>query len=152
MGTILGEQFEQGVMQLTPSKPSWPARAIPLAWGNSLFIQRGQAIGIVTATGKAAAYASGNSDGTQTCVGLSLYTFNTDATGLVYFAMGSGSGLSGTAITGVGPSYRLNPRQTSPVFVSGVFNPLDLVGVDSTARTNLGIKALPDGDYMIPGA
>jgi len=149
--TIL-EKFEPGYMELQPSKPSYPARKVPVMWLPNIFIQRGQTIGQQTSTSKFGAYASGNSDGTQTPKGFSAYSFNTDANGLVYYVMGSGSGVSGSAINPIGATYRATPNQTSVIFICGCFNQNDLIGFDSNAQTILKSITMPDGDYMIAGS
>lgn len=64
-----------------------------------------------TTTGGAA------SDGTQTCVGWSMYSFKTDANGLVYY---SGSAAAAANI-------RVGPHATSPIFKTGIFDPADLL-------------------------
>jgi hypothetical protein len=79
-------------------------------------LTKGTALGIVTSTGKYVAYASTNSDGSQTCVG--ILDRDVDAS---------------------------DKDHPITLFVMGFFYNALLTGVDSTAITNLGAKLLPGG-------
>jgi hypothetical protein len=79
-------------------------------------------IGIENATGPTTVAVSrttvgGTTDGTQLAKGFNQYAIQTDASGNVYMMT------NGTA----GPSYRQTPRGGAPIFVTGTFNPQDLI-------------------------
>ena len=61
--------------------------------------------------------AGGATDGTANGIGLSQYTFATDSNGLVYYNGGVASPTEG---------YRTPPFSTSPIWISGIFDPRDL--------------------------
>lgn len=75
--------------------------------------------------GTYAAYASGNSDGSQVAKLLLSWTTSTDAAGNHYFAS--------TAVSEWGQGY-----SSVPAYRNGTFRASDLVGLDSTAVGNLG--------------
>lgn len=81
----------------------------------------GTVLGKITSGGKYKAYASGNSDGSQTAVG--ILTERVDATS--------------ADVTGIG------------MWVMGFFVEANLTGLDSGAKTNLGSKSYSDGTIRL---
>ena len=81
-----------------------------------------------TTTGRSAgtyaAYASGNSDGSQLPRCLAKFDYATDATGRVTIGLVAGGGAWGETEWAV------------PAYFSGTFDTRDLVGIDATALTN----------------
>lgn len=118
----------------------WPADARQDAAGfkPSVTIAKGTVLGKVTATGKLAAYASGNSDGTQTAVAIAMYSFITDANGKAY--------LGDVAVAG----HQNVPLNELPIWVAGTFDTSELTGYDATAKTGLGGRITHDGYLRIP--
>lgn len=104
-----------------------------VAWGPSLTITKGQAIGIKTSDKLTYAYNNGNADGTEVCKGVSMYSFMTDAQGRVFYG--------GTIVA----SRENPPSDTSPVWLHGVFVPAKLTGVDAAAIVDLGGRTRPNG-------
>jgi hypothetical protein len=102
------------------------------------------AIALGTAT--APSVSSAPSDGTQTCIGVSEYSFVTDANGMAYIIFSTTPGSPAVAV----PSVRDSGRSTMSYFYRGDFDPRDLVGLDATAQTALGARALGSGVLHIP--
>ena len=105
----------------------------------SATIAKGVVVGRVTATGKLAAYASGNADGSQTPVGIVPFAITTDSSGNITV---EGGNVLGTT------------QDTIPVFIGGYFLSADLTGMDSNALTKLGGHLvwgdLTTGEIVIP--
>jgi hypothetical protein len=123
---------------LMPEQDPHDARQDAVEWAPNLTIVKGQAVGQITASKKIAAYNDANSDGTQTCVGLSMYSIRTDANGKVYYG--------DTAI----PSMENSAHDTAPIWLRGKFAPSKLTGFDAAARVDLAVRILPNGLYYIP--
>lgn len=110
---------------------AYAAQPMPvLAYTNAFTGGTSPAIANVhTTTGRTAgtyaAYASGNSDGTQVAKLLMSYTVTSDASGNVYFAT--------TAASEWGQAY-----SCCPAYRNGTFRTQDLVGLDATAVASLG--------------
>ena len=99
-------------------------RAVAIAPSQS--IARGTILGEITATpGVYSAYNASHTDGTQIAKAISVYDIATDANGNVT--------LSATTGQTVGPYGDGFAGLSAPVYVCGVFNTTDLVGLDSTA-------------------
>ncbi len=77
-------------------------------------------------------------DGTQTCLGVSEYSFVTDASGMAYMG------------TVASPSELVTPDSTMPYFYCGNFDPRDLVGFDAAAAAQMNARALASGILVIP--
>lgn len=84
-------------------------------------VEVGTVMGKITASGKYKPYASGNSDGSQTPVG--ILTERVDATS--------------ADVNGIG------------LFVMGFFVEAQLTGLDSGAKTALGTKSYSDGTIRL---
>lgn len=95
-----------------------------VASGQNLAI--GTAVGIIASSNKVSAYASGNSDGTQVCVGVMERSCN---------ASNSGIGAK-------------NSDCISAYYAKANLVPATLTGFDSTARTTLKVRTLGDGTYL----
>lgn len=108
------EQFDLSQI-LQPVQRPEDARQDAVKWAANLTIRYGTAVSRKTADNLIYPLAPGQSDGTQTFVGLAMYTFKTDASGLVYY---------GPTAT---PGARLGPYMTSPIWVTGIFDPNDLI-------------------------
>lgn len=80
--------------------------------------------GVNQQVGVYAAYASGNSDGTQIPKGIAVYDMVTDSSGNISFSATSGQ----TYPPAAGSS-----ELTAPMYVCGVFRSLELTGLDSNA-------------------
>jgi hypothetical protein len=106
-------------------------------FGPSLTIVAGQALGKKTADGKLYAYADANSDGTQACVGYSIYSFVTDANGQAFI---------GGSTT---PGEDNPPQTTMPYYWAGVFDTADLTGHDAAALADLKGFVMPSGFIKI---
>lgn len=125
--------------RLTPVQYPQDAWAESLPFGPNLTIVAGQAVAVVTATGKGGAYANGGAGGLGACKGLSMYDFTTDATGKVLL------GGTGNTVDRVTPLL-----DAAPFFIAGTFDPNDLTNFDATAQGHLGVKVLANGFYRIP--
>ena len=119
--------------RLQPAQRPQDARQNAGVFGPNLTIAKGQALGKKTADSKLYPYASANVDGTQTCVGYSIYPFVTDATGQSYI---------GGSTT---PGWNNPPMTTMPYYDMGCFDPADLVGHDANALANLKGRVEPSG-------
>lgn len=97
------------------------APVIDVALAASQTLAKGTVLGRVTATGAYKAYASGNSDGSQTAKVILQYSVTVDGSGNITIEGEWG-------IT----------RKTAPVFVAGYFRTEDLTGLDAGGVTNLG--------------
>lgn len=102
---------------LQPVYPSALNRLSPVAFGVSLTIPRGLAMGQKTADAKLYPLNTGASDGTQLFKGFNQTSCATDATGLVYMVT-SGSTAS--------QSYYGPANYHGSVYTGGVFDPADL--------------------------
>ena len=92
-------------------------------------IPRGTIRGEVSASlGTFAPYAVGNGDGTGVALAIAIYDMQTDAGGLITYSDTSGQ---------VGGEFQ-QQSQTAPLYFAGYFDIDDLVGLDSTAITQLG--------------
>jgi hypothetical protein len=106
--------------------------------GNSLTLTKGTVLGKKTSDSKLYAYASGNSDGTQTAVAILMYDVVTDS---------SGNHFLGTSTT----INSLNlPTKNTPVYIAGTFSTSDLTGYDATAKTGLGGRITHNGYLRVP--
>jgi len=106
-------------------------RAVAIAPGQS--VPRGAVLGELTASpGVYSAYNASHSDGTQIAKAICTYDITTDSSGNVT--------LSATTSQTAGPYGDGFAGQTAPVYVSGVFNTAELVGLDATAIVDLGAR------------
>ena len=83
--------------------------------------------------GQVKAYATGNSDGSQNPVGLSLYDFTTDQNGNI--TLGGAQTDAYGVWTGPGFGIAHGHTMTIPAYINGWFLESDLVGLDSGAIT-----------------
>lgn len=80
----------------------------------------------------------GESDGTGSWVGFSMYSFKTDANGLIYWGDVNNS-----------PSWRTGPWTTAPVWKKGIFNPAELLTGTAVAQVDTDTPAsLTIGDIL----
>ena len=106
--------FAPGAQILVPALSPGKALLTPMAFGPSLTIPRGQAIGIKTSNKLAYAFNKDASDGTQNFAGFNQVSGATDSNGMFYPVFsGTPAGIDFYA-TGLG---------YSPVFTSGIFDP-----------------------------
>jgi hypothetical protein len=102
----------------------------------SVTLAKGTVVGVVTATKKLKAYASGNSDGSEVPIGLLKYATTTDAEGYVVTTMPNGDVLKQPTATvyrsGKFQAYTVNPTTGLPTATTL------LPGLDSNAITKLG--------------
>jgi hypothetical protein len=113
-------------------------RTLAGVFGNSLTLSKGTVLGRKTSDGKLYAYASGNSDGTQTAVGILMYDIKTDASGNIFFG--------DSAVLSVN-----NPANTTaPYFICGTFDTTELTGWDATAATAMKASTLAPNIIRIP--
>ena len=111
------------------------ARTLAVQFGPSLTIAKGTIIGLITATGKGAAYAAASVDGSQTnIIGPAVYDFTTDASGNVT--------LGGT---GTVAGITVSVDQTAEVYYRGDFLETELTGLDANAVTVLKARELGIG-------
>ena len=110
--------------------------------GNVTYVDAGSAH--TTATPPTASTAP--TDGTQTCIGLSEYSFSTDANGVAYLTFVTAAGQTSF----VGPSVRDAGQSTMPYYYRGPFDPRDLVGFDAAAAAALGARTLASGVVLLP--
>jgi hypothetical protein len=110
------ETFTPQGLILRPFENPDKALTNAVGFGANLTISYGTIIGKKTSDQRCYPYASGASDGTQVAIGLSEYSFSTDANGKVF--------LGNTAVTT--PSFRLTPLSTSTIFTCGTFDIYDL--------------------------
>lgn len=93
-------------------------------------LAKGTVVGAVTASpGTIAAYASGNSDGTQLPIGILQYAVTTD----------------GSAVITTPNEWGATAANRTPVWMGGVFDTADLTGLDSNAVTKLGGRLVQAG-------
>lgn len=98
-----------------------------LTGGTSPGISHGTDTSGLNGSGKLAAYDNGASDGTQTCVGIAMYSFCTDASGNIFVNSDSNTT----------PSMSNPPVNSLPYYISGAFLLADLTGHDSAATADL---------------
>lgn len=96
--------------------------------GNSLTLARGRVLGIVTATGRYAAYNNAAVDGTEVARALLQYDVVTDATG---------DASLGTTAAQDGNEWGVK-HETVPAYFGGTFLEADLTGLDAAAVTDFG--------------
>lgn len=115
-----------GAAELLPVYNAEDAWCIPANLPTLVSYPKGTVLGELTASpGTYAAYASGNSDGTQTPKAISRWDCATDAAGQITI---------GSTTAGVAP-YGLTQLSVD-VYVQGVFKTSELTGLDSTALAN----------------
>jgi len=99
--------------------------------------------GVTVTPGTFAAYASGNTDGTQYPKAIAVYDMTTDASGNITL---------GTATGAIPPVAGGSAGLSAPVYVCGVFATADLVGLDSGAVSALNARfetgTLADGGIV----
>lgn len=117
-------RFSGNILQ--PAQNPDLARTDAYAIKPSSTIVAGTILGQVTATKALAAYASGNSDGSQVAIAIAKFDTVTDSLGNITFGIQSGGGPHGETYL------------TAPVYIEGEFRCEDLTGLDSTAVTDLG--------------
>lgn len=118
---------------LTPAQYPNDARQDAAAFGASLTILAGQALGRKTSDNLLYPLNTAASDGTQTFVGFSMYDIQTDASKNVYYLNG------GTAAA----NFRQLPFSTAAIWVSGIFDPQDLITSTAGAATAEVITVTP---------
>lgn len=123
--------------RLQPAEAPLDARVQAGVFGPSQTIPLGQALGKKTADGKLYPYVDANADGTQTCVGYSIYPFVTDANGQAFI---------GGSTT---PGEDNIPMTTMPYYDAGTFDTANLVGHDAAALADLKGIVLPSGRIKI---
>lgn len=121
----------------------WPedARWTAARLGPSLTLAAGTFLGKKTADGFLYAYIDGNADGTQTAVAILKHNVKTDAAGRVFLISGA---------TAAVETETIKSQQTAAVFVSGTFDPADLVGSDAAGLTDFKATTLFNGLVRIP--
>lgn len=108
--------------RLDPYYEANEAPTINVNLGNSLTLAKGTVLGELTATpGTFIAYASGNSDGSQTPKGILQYAVTTDGSGNITIA--NEQGLT---------------QKAAPMYIGGIFRTTELTGLDANAVTKLG--------------
>ena len=126
---------------LQPAQQPQDARQDAAQWGANLTILKGTWVAQKTSDKKLYAYVQGATTGLGAAIGLSMYSFRTDANGQCFL------GTSGATAT-----IRQSPFQTLPYWKSGIFDPNELVSAaDATVTTNLSIRTLINGMIQIPG-
>lgn len=102
-------------------------------------LAKGTVLGIVTATGKLAAYDDAAVDGLAVAVGILEFPITVDANGKIFLG-------SETAAANV----RLTPLNEAPYFISGTFDTADLTGYDAAALVDFKGRALRSTLIYIP--
>jgi hypothetical protein len=110
--TLIETFSEADILQ--PVQAPGDARQDAVAWGPSLTVRAGAAVGIKTSDKLAYPYDADLTNGRELCVGFSMYAFTTDADGKVYYAETAAAGVRG------------GPWNTSPIWKGGIFDPEDL--------------------------
>jgi hypothetical protein len=111
-------------IKLEPYIDPKAARTLAAQVTASLTLARGTVVGIVTASGKIKAYATGNVDGSQNPVGFLVYDIVTDASGNVVYGA-----------TGATVDLTRGQELTAPYYWKGTFLQSDLTGLDAGAIT-----------------
>ena len=93
---------------------------------------RGTILGQVTASKDFAAYASGNVDGSQVPIGILVYDIDVDSSGNITL----------TATTSQAGGDLGQKRLDIPIYIGGIFDCADLVGLDANAVTKLSGRLL----------
>src|SRR5262245_41579487 len=101
------------------------ARTVSIKLAPSLTLTKGTVLGRITASKLWKAYASGNSDGSQTARAILMYDVVTDGSGNHFYG-GQASSEQGQGEASV------------PAYISGDFFGTDLTGLDAAGLTNLG--------------
>jgi len=127
--------------KLIPAKNPQDARTDTCRLIPSTTFARGTTIGRISAAGPTQglckAYADGNTDGSETAIGLLMHDCITDADGQIYLA-----GVAG------GP---MNPPYDEvEYYYAGEFLAADLVGWDADALADLGGRNLLGGVVRLP--
>lgn len=120
--------FDQGQI-LIPATPSPLNRLTAAAFGSSLTLLKGQAMGQKTSDGKLYALNVAATDGTQTFTGFNQISCTTDASGLVYYSFGGTA--AGANLTSIGANL-------GTVYTGGIFRPDDLY----TAATGTAVAEI----------
>lgn len=110
--------FETGTSQLSPYNPLPHAVTAAVGFGANLTVRQGQAVGQKTSDLKCYPLNPSASDGTQLFKGFNIAALATDANGLVYLVNNG---------TGAGPNYYSIGASTGDLYVTGAFNPNDLI-------------------------
>lgn len=124
--------------KLEPAEFPEDARVDAASLAPSLTLAKGTVLGKITATGKLAAYANANVNGTETAVAILVYDTATDANGKHYYG--------NSAL----PSALNLPHNDTSIYIAGTFDPALLVGLDAPARVDFGARTLPSGFMRIP--
>jgi hypothetical protein len=109
-------------VKLEPIIDPQNARTLVVQVAPNLTIARGTILGLVTATGVANVYASGNNDGTQIPLGPSVYDFVSDANGNVVLGY-----------AGATQDLTIGSTWDAEVYWKGTFLESDLTGLDANA-------------------
>jgi|SRR5215217_4651802 len=123
-------------VKLEPYIDPQGARTLALEFGASLTLARGTVIGQISATGKAKAYATGNSDGSEVPKGILVYDIVTDASGNVIYGP---SGATADLHRGL--------EKTAPIYWKGTFLQSQLTGLDSGGITAFKARVNGVGAY-----
>jgi hypothetical protein len=106
-------------------------------------ILAGTVLGIITASGKVAAYADANANGTQTARYIAVYSYKTDAQGRVYLGEDDSDGDL--------PTSGFEAPRSAPtveVYYGGWFEVSKLIGLDAAAIADLGGRLHAGGTLL----
>lgn len=117
-------------LQLLPFK--FPHRALTDSYqpAPGLTVALGTLLGQITASGLVTPYLAASADGSQVPLGPSMYSFTSDANGLITL----GNGVTFGIVAG--------HESSIPVYLSGDFLETDLTGLDAGAVTALKAREL----------
>lgn len=118
-------RYDPGANILVPAVPGSGHLEV-CAYGPSLTIPAGQAMGQKTSTAKMYPLNFAATDGTQTFKGFNQYSLATDSSSVVYFVVSP---------TTASPTYVSAPASASAIYTSGIFDPRDLL----TAATGTAV-------------
>ena len=128
------ETFAPGSRICIPKQYPEDARWTAGRFTASQSLAAGTLVGKVTATGLLSAYNNANVNGTETAVGILMYSIDVDASGNVF--------LGGSAVAS---SMNQPTGKTAPYYVSGTFDPADITGEDAAGITDLNGITLANG-------
>ena len=115
-----------------PAQKPGDARPNAVAWGANLSVSAGDVIAVKTADSLCYPAVVGGTGGLGVGVGFSMYTFQTDASGRVFFGSG-----------GTNESWGNTPFTTAPIWESGTFFPAQLkISGSSSAATVANLQTL----------
>lgn len=112
------------VQKLEPYMKPEEATTISIKLGNSLTLAAGTVLGRKTSDNKWYAYATGNSDGTETAQAILQYAVATDSSGNAFFGAAASSEFGESSLT-------------VPAYISGIFHIGDLTGLDAAGLADM---------------